>query len=183
MDPAASEAAAPATGGGLKKQPKVRKMAKDLTPDEWKKESKKRVGRRAAMRNRQNAARLDEEHRQETQRFLAAQALANSEELAGKAVAQAVMMMKQEAINVAFGSVASLPPSCGIGGALSTSSVTSTPSGLPPALELNTPVAHAPTMGAHGRGGVPLSRFGDFRPPSASTGPGINLKRTPLIRL
>jgi hypothetical protein len=94
MDPAASEAGAPAAGSRLKKQPKVRKEAKDLTPDERKKESEKRVGRRAAMRNRQNAARLDEERRQETQRFLAAQALDNSEELARKAAARAVMMMK-----------------------------------------------------------------------------------------
>jgi uncharacterized protein YkwD len=117
VDPDASEAVAPAAGSGLKKIPKVRKAAKDLTPDERKKESEK---------NRQNAARLDEEHRQETQRFLAAQALANNEELAGKAAVRTVMMMKQEAINVAFGSVASLPSSCGVGGALSTSSVTST---------------------------------------------------------
>jgi hypothetical protein len=131
------------------------------------------------MRNRQNAARLDEEHRQETQRFHAAQALANIEELAGKAVARVVMTMKQEAINVVFGGVASMPPSCGVSGALSTSSVTSTPSGRPPELELNTPAAHAPALGAHGRGGVPLSRFGDFRPPSASTEPGIDLNRTP----
>jgi hypothetical protein len=162
MDPAASEATAPAAGSGLKKQPKVRKAAKDLTPDERKKESEKRADRRAAMRNRQNTAQLDEERWQETQRFLAAQALANNEELAGKATACAVMMMKQEAINVAFGGVASLPLPCGVGGALSTSSVTSTPSGRPPALELNTPVAHAPALGAHGRGGVPLSRFSDF---------------------
>jgi hypothetical protein len=114
------------------------------------------------MRNRQNAARLDEECRQETERFLAAHSLANSEELAGKAAARAIMMMKQEAINVAFGGVASMPPSCGIGGTLSTISVTSTPSGRPPALELNTHVVHAPALGAHGRGGVPLSRFGDL---------------------
>jgi hypothetical protein len=45
-----------------------------------------------------NAARLDEKRRLETERFLAAHALANSEELAGKATARAVMMMKQEAI-------------------------------------------------------------------------------------
>jgi hypothetical protein len=41
-----------ATGSGLKKQPKVRKAAKDLTPDERKKESEKCAGRRIAMRNR-----------------------------------------------------------------------------------------------------------------------------------
>jgi hypothetical protein len=80
---------------------------------------------------------------------------------------------------VAFGGITSLPLSCAIGGALSMSSVTSTPSGHPPALKLNMPVAHAPALGAHGRGGVPLSRFGDLRPPSGSAGPGIDLNRTP----
>jgi hypothetical protein len=75
MDPAASEATAPAAGSGLKKQPKVRKTTKHLTPDKQKKESEKRVGQRAGMRNCQNTARLDEERRQETHRFLAAQAL------------------------------------------------------------------------------------------------------------
>jgi hypothetical protein len=45
MDPAASEAAAPATDSGLKKQPKVRKAAMDLMPDERSKESEKRAGR------------------------------------------------------------------------------------------------------------------------------------------
>jgi hypothetical protein len=47
---------------------------------------------------------------------------------------------------------------------LSTSSVTSASSGCPPALELNMPVAHAPALGAHDRGGVPPSRLGDLRP-------------------
>jgi hypothetical protein len=56
MDPATSEAAAPAAGSRLKKQPNVRKAAKDLTPDERKKESEKRASRRATMRTRQNAA-------------------------------------------------------------------------------------------------------------------------------
>jgi hypothetical protein len=50
----------------MKKQPKVRKLAKDLTPDERRKESEKRAGRRVAVRNRQNTARLEEEHRQES---------------------------------------------------------------------------------------------------------------------
>jgi hypothetical protein len=36
----------------MKKQPKVRKLAKDLTPDERRKESEKRAGRRVAVRNR-----------------------------------------------------------------------------------------------------------------------------------
>jgi hypothetical protein len=64
---------------------------------------------------------------------------------------------------------------------LSTSSVTSTPSGRPPTLELNMPIAHAPAQGAHGRGGVPLSRFGDLCPPSGSAGLGIDLNRTTSI--
>jgi hypothetical protein len=61
------------------------------------------------------------------------------------------MIVKQEAINVAFGGAASVPPPHSIGGALSTSSVTSTPSGRPPALDPNTPVVHAPALGAHDR--------------------------------
>jgi hypothetical protein len=127
MDPAASAAAAPAACSEPKKQPKARKPAKDLMPDERRKESEKRAGLREAVKNRQNAARIEEECRLETERFLAAQALANSKELAGKAAVRAVMMMKQEAINVAFGGVASVPPLHSVGGALSTSSVTSTP--------------------------------------------------------
>jgi hypothetical protein len=82
---------------------------------------------------------------------------------------------------VAFSGVASLPPSCAVSGALSTSLVTSTPSGRPPALELNTPVVHAPALGTHGRGDVLLSRFGDLGPPSVSPGPGLDLNRTPSI--
>jgi hypothetical protein len=73
MDPAVSAAAAPAAVSGLKKQPKVRKAAKNLTPDERGKGSEKRADRRVAVRNRQNVARLEEEHRQETEWFLAAQ--------------------------------------------------------------------------------------------------------------
>jgi hypothetical protein len=37
MDPAASEVTAPIAGNRLKKQPKVRKAAKDLTPNKRKK--------------------------------------------------------------------------------------------------------------------------------------------------
>jgi hypothetical protein len=117
----------------------------------------------------------------ETEWFLAAQALANTEELVGKAAVRAVMMKKQEAINVMFGGVASVPPPQSVGGALSMSSVTSTPSGRPTAMEPNTPVAHASALGAHGRGGAALSRFGDLHPTSGSVGPGIDLNRTPLI--
>jgi hypothetical protein len=106
MDPAASAAATLAAASGLKKQPKVRKPAKDLTPDKRRKESEKRAGRRVAVRNRQKMAQLAEECRQETKRFLAAQALANSEEQMGKAIVHAIKMMKHEAINMAFGGIA-----------------------------------------------------------------------------
>jgi hypothetical protein len=44
----------------------VRKATKDLTPDKQKKETEKPAGQRAAMQTHQNAARLDEERRQET---------------------------------------------------------------------------------------------------------------------
>jgi hypothetical protein len=53
MDPAASAAAAPAAGSGLKKQPKVRKDAKDLMLDDWRKESEKHAGQRVAVQNLQ----------------------------------------------------------------------------------------------------------------------------------
>jgi hypothetical protein len=106
--------------------------------------------------------------------------MANSEELAGKADVCVVMMIKREAINVAFGSVALVPLSSAVGGALLTSSVTSTLSGRPPALEPKTPIAHAPALGAHGRGGATLSHFGDLRPSPGSTGSSTDLNRTPL---
>jgi hypothetical protein len=51
-------------------------------------------------------ARLEDERRQKTEQLLAAQALANSEELADKDAIRAVMMMKQEALNVAFAAAA-----------------------------------------------------------------------------
>jgi hypothetical protein len=107
------------------------------------------------------------------------QALANSKELVGKAAMHAIMMMKQEAINVAFGGVTSVPPPHSVSGALSTRPITSTPSGIPPALEPNTPVAHALALGAHGRGGTSLSRFGNLNPMSGSAGSCIDLNRTP----
>jgi hypothetical protein len=44
-----------------------------------------------------------EEHRLDTKRFLAVQALDNSKELAGKATMRPIRMIKQDAINVAFG--------------------------------------------------------------------------------
>jgi hypothetical protein len=69
-------------------------MVKGMTPDERMMESEKRIGRREAAKNHVLAARLDEERRQETERYLAEQDLANSEELAGKAVVRAVMLMK-----------------------------------------------------------------------------------------
>jgi hypothetical protein len=83
---------------------------------------------------------------------------------------------------VAFGDITSLPLSSVIGGTLSTILVTSTPSGRPPALEPNTPVVHAPTLGACCQGGAMLSRFGNLRPMSGSAGPGIDHNRTPSTR-
>jgi hypothetical protein len=109
MDPVASEAVAPAVDNELKKHPKARKLVKDLTPDEQRKESETRASRREPVKNRQNMDRL-EERRLETERFLTAQALANSEELASKAAVRTVMMMRQDAINITFGVVASVPP-------------------------------------------------------------------------
>jgi hypothetical protein len=79
---------------GPNKQPKARKPAKDLTPDERRKELEKHTSRCEVIKNRQNAAPLEEERRLETQRFLTTQALANSEELAGKATVRVFMMMK-----------------------------------------------------------------------------------------
>jgi hypothetical protein len=55
-------------------------MEKDMTPDERKIESEKHASRREAAKNRILAARLDEERRQEIERYLAVQALAHSEE-------------------------------------------------------------------------------------------------------
>jgi hypothetical protein len=94
MDPAASAAAAADAGNGPKKQPKARKMAKGMTSEERRMESEKHAGRHEATKNRVLAARLDEERRQETERYLTAQALANNEELAGKAIVRVVMLMK-----------------------------------------------------------------------------------------
>jgi hypothetical protein len=104
--------------------------------------------------------------------------LANTEELAGKAAVHAVMLMKQEALNIVFGGAASVPPPYSIGGALSTSSVTLTPSRCP-SLEPNKPLARAPALGAHCRTGAALSRFGDLHTTSlGSIGPAIDLNRT-----
>jgi hypothetical protein len=72
-----------------------------------------------------------------------------------------------------------VPPPHSVGGALSTSSIMSTPSGRPP-MEPNTSVVHAPALGAHGRMGAVLFQFGDLRPMSSgSAGPCIDLNRTP----
>jgi hypothetical protein len=153
-----------------------------MTPDEPRIKSEKRAGRREAVKIRQNAARLDEERPQETERYLAAQALVNSEDLAGKAVVRAFMLMKHEAFHVVFSDVATEHPPHSIGGALSMSSVTSTPSGCPP-LEPNMPVSHAPTLGAHTRMGGVLSRFCDLHPTlPGSAGPAIDLNRTTTTR-
>jgi hypothetical protein len=80
MDPTASVTAALAAGSGPKKQSKVRELAKEMMSDERRIESEKRAGRHEAVKNRQNAARLDEERQQETEWFLAAQAFANSKD-------------------------------------------------------------------------------------------------------
>jgi hypothetical protein len=110
MDPIVSEAAAPAADNEPKKHPKARKPVKDLTLDKRRKESEKHASRCEPVKNRQNTARLEEEHRLETEQFLAAQALANSEELASKAVVRTVMMTRQDATNITFGSITSMPP-------------------------------------------------------------------------
>jgi hypothetical protein len=177
MDPTVTAAAMPVAGSRPKKQPKARKPAKELMLDEHGKESEKRASRCEAMKNCQNTARL-EEHRLETKRFLAVQALDNSEELAGKATVHPIRMIKQEAINVAFGGATYVTPPLSIGGALSASSVTSTSSWRPPTLAPNTPVVHAHALGAHDRCSAVLSQFGDLRPTSGSAWPGINLNRT-----
>jgi hypothetical protein len=122
------------------------------------------------------AAHLNEEHLQETECYLDMQALANSKELASKAIVCAVMLMKQEALNIAFGSASSMPPPYPIASALSTSSVMSTLSGHPP-LQPRTPGPHAPSLGTHARTGSMLSRLGELRPTSLeSAGSAIDLK-------
>jgi hypothetical protein len=45
MDPTTSSAATPVVGSGPKKQPKVRKLAKDMMPDERMIDSEKHAGR------------------------------------------------------------------------------------------------------------------------------------------
>jgi hypothetical protein len=111
MDPIVSEAVAPAADNELKKHPMARKPVKDLTLDERRKESEKHASRYKPVKNRQNTARLEEERRLETEQFLAAQALANSEELASKAAVRTVMMTRPDATNITFSGVASMPPS------------------------------------------------------------------------
>jgi hypothetical protein len=48
MDPVGNTAAATSANNGLKKQPKARKLAKDMTSDECRIESEKSVGRQGA---------------------------------------------------------------------------------------------------------------------------------------
>jgi hypothetical protein len=155
MDPAATTAAAPAAGSVPKKQPKARKLAKNMTTDERKAESKKRANRREVAKNCVLDACLNGERRLETERYIAAQALANSEELVGKAAVRAVMMMKQEALKVAFGRAVSMPPH-----PMAISSLTS---GRPP-LKPRTPSPHAPLQGTQARAGGALSRLAQHRP-------------------
>jgi hypothetical protein len=63
MDPTVTAAAMPVAGSRPKKQPKARKPAKDLMPDEQRKESEKCAGWHEAVKTRQNATRLEEERR------------------------------------------------------------------------------------------------------------------------
>jgi hypothetical protein len=94
---------------------------------------------------------------------------------------RAFMLMKQEAFHITFGSASTMPPPYSVGSALSTSSVTSTPIGHSP-LEPNTPVTHAPSLGAHARTGGTLSWLGDLRPTSSGlAGLAIDLNRTSSI--
>jgi hypothetical protein len=110
-----------------------------------------------------------------TKRYLATQALDNSEELAGKAAVRAIMLMKLEAANIMFGGATYVPLAYPVAGALSTSSVMSTLSDCP-SLVPTTPGAHAPSVGAHARTGGVLSRLGELRLTSSEvTGPAINL--------
>jgi hypothetical protein len=125
--------------------------------------SEKRASQREAAKKRLLAARLDEERRQETERYLIVQALANSEELAGNAVMWAIMRMKHEALNVVFGGAVFVAPPHPLAGAFSTISVTSTLSGRPP-LAPRMPGAHAPSPGAHARTVGMLSRLDELRP-------------------
>jgi hypothetical protein len=85
-------------------------MAKDIMPDKRKIKSEKRASQREATKKRVLAARLNEERRQETERYLIVQDLGNSEELGGKAVLQVVMLMKNEVLKVVFGGAVSVPP-------------------------------------------------------------------------
>jgi hypothetical protein len=136
MDLATTTAAAPAACIVVKKQ------AKDMTSEEQKAKSEKCAGRREATRIHVFTTRLDEEQRQVNDHYLFAQATANSEELAEKAAARVVMLMKQEALNVAFDDGAVIPGQP-VAGVSSTSSVTSTPSGRPPP-EPRTPSGRPP---------------------------------------
>jgi hypothetical protein len=133
-----------------------------MTTDERKAESKKRANRREVAKNCVLDACLNGERRLETERYIAVQALANSEELVGKAAVHAVMMMKQEALKVAFGRVVSVPSHPMAVSSL-TSSITSTPSGRPP-LKPRTPSPHAPLQGTQARAGGALSRLAQHRP-------------------
>jgi hypothetical protein len=103
--------------------------------------------------------------------------LANSEELAGKPVVCAVMLMKHEALNFAFGVpvLCLLPtPSRSIDklGHIDTD-------GHAP-LEPWMPSPHAPLLDAHARNGGTLSRLSELRPTSSeSAWPVVDLNRTP----
>jgi hypothetical protein len=145
MDPAASAATVPTADSGPEKQPKLRMMAKDTTPDKRKIESEKRTGQREAAKNPMLAARLVEE-------LPRCATLANIEDLASKAAVRVIMLMKQEALDIVFGGAASMPPPHSIADALSTNSIMSTPSGHP-SLEPRMPGVQASLLGTHTRTG------------------------------
>jgi hypothetical protein len=131
MDSAAAPAmvtATPATSTTGKKQAKPKKAAKDMTEERWT-ESTKHAGRREAAKARKAAVKLEEEWLRTNDRIITQRQHANGKLLAHKAAQQAIMMMKQEALNVAFGHGVVIPLAAG---ASSTSSITSTPSGRPP---------------------------------------------------
>ena len=178
MNPAGASIAYPPADVPVTKPKGTKKPAKDQTPEERKIESEKRASRRAAKKNREEAARLELERRQAELIYRQAMVAASKEDLVHGAAERAVLILKHEAIVSTYG--------CGQAGSetLSTSSVTSTPGG-PPQLEPRTPGPHTPSPANQGRGLVGLSRLGDPRQTSSGSGEkSIDLNRdfeaTPL---
>jgi hypothetical protein len=136
--------------------------------------SDKRVGRREAVRARAAIAKLEEERLKENDRIISQRQHANGELPAQKAAQQAIMMMKQEALNVAFGHGVVIPLG-GQGHAVAGASLV--PSGRPPVQ----PRPHMPSQGGgHDSVGCALSRLGVPGVMSLCTsGKGIDLNHTP----